>query len=208
MIMLVGVVVMAAYQNQVKRTDLVYADSLEKTALVVDGEPLDLRELAFYIAYQEKYVQQEAVVYDSEKPEKYWNAYTNHHFVRSVAEDAVKEMAVHDEIFYQMAVAEKLELDETEKNYLENEQADFFMDLSKEQLDRLGVTEDDLADTMKKIALANKYQSILSQVEGVEYETYDYTGGLYELLLAEHTVEEKENVWNRISVGNITVNYK
>lgn len=208
MIFLIGAMGLAAYKGQVQRTDLVYAESLEKAALKVDEEELTLRELAFYVAYQEKKVQQEALVYDSEKPEKYWNAYTNHNFVRSVAEKAVREMAVHDEIFYQMAKADGLALDETEEAYLKNEEADFFMDVSKEQLQQLGVTETDIVSSMRKIALANKYQSILAQIEDVEYESYDYTGAEYEVLLADHTVKTYEEVWERISVGSITVNYK
>jgi len=199
---------MAAYYQQVQRTDLVYADSLDVVAMTVDGEDLDLREMAVYVVYQEKTVQQDAMVYNHEKPEKYWNTYTNQHFVRSVAENAIKDMAAHDEIFYQMAITEGLELDETEIAYMENEITDFFMDISDEQMARLGVTKDDIKNAMQKIALANKYQSILAQIEGVAYSEYDYTGQYYEALATEHIIVEHEEVWNRISVGSITVNYK
>lgn len=208
LVVLVFVVAIASYQERSRRTDLVYSDSLDMVALTVDGEALDLREMAVYVAYQEKKVQHEALIYDSEKPEKYWNAYTNQHFVRSVAEDAIKDMAAHDEIFYRMAVAEGLELDEAEEAYLANEIMDFFMDLSEEQLARLGVEREDIENGMRKIALANKYQSILSQIEGVEYTEYDHTGEAYAALVAGHTIEENEEVWDRISVGNVTVNYE
>ena len=208
MMVLVGAVGMAAHSHAVQRTNLVYAESLDEVALTVDDEEIDLRELAVYVAYQEKKVQQEALVYNPEKPEKYWNAYTNQYFVRSVAEKAVKDMAVHDEIFYRMAVAEGLVLDEAEELYLQNEIMDFFMDLSEEQFARLGVTEDDIEAAMRKIALANKHQSILAQIEGVEYELYDYTGEAYASMLSAHEVKEQDAVWSRISVGSITVNYK
>ena len=205
---LAGSVGAAGYHSQVQRTDLVYAESLDEVAITVDGEELDLKELAVYVAYQEKKVQQDALIYDEEKPEKYWNAYTNQHFVRKVAENAIIDMAAHDEIFYQMAMAEGLVLDEEEEVYLANEISDFFMDLSEEQFLRLGVEVSDIENAMRKIALANKYQSILAQMKGVEYTDYDYTGAEYEILSMEHTIEENEKVWNRISVGNITVNYK
>lgn len=199
---------LAAYKQQVQRTKLVYADSLDMVALTVDEEELDLRDMAVYVALQEKKVQQDALVYNPDKPESYWNAYTNQHFVRAVAENAIKDMAAHDEIFYQMALAEDLELDETEEAYLANEITDFFMDVSEEQMGRLGVTEEDIEASMYKIALANKCQSILSQVENIAYEEYDYTGAAYEALLVEHTVKANKEVWSRISVGSITVNYK
>lgn len=210
-VVLLGLLVMlsvATEQERIKRTDLVYAESLDEVALTVDGVELTLRDIAVYIAYQEKEVQQDALAYDFEKPSKYWNAYTNHHFIRSVAEDAIKDMAVHDEIFYQMAVAEQIELDAREEAYLVNEVQDFLMDLNEEQLARLGVTREELESSMRKIALANKYQSILSQMEGLYYEDYDYTGAVYELIEAEHVIEENESVWDRISVGSITVNFE
>lgn len=209
-IVLLTLVVMfgiAARQDRISKEALIYAEALDVVAVTVDGVELTLRDIAVYVAYQEKTVQKDAVVYDAENPSKYWNTYTNQYFVRSVAEKAVRNMAVHDEIFYQMAVAEGMELDEREEAYLANEQIDFLMDLSKEQMERLGVTEEEIVNSLRKIALANKYQSILSQEEGLYYEDYDYTGVVYELILEKHDVEIKESVWDRISVGNITVNY-
>ena len=198
----------ASYKQQLNRKDLIYAESLDKIALRVDGNELDLRDMAVYVAYQEMTVQQDAIVYDNEKPNKYWNAYTNKHFVRKVAENAVKEMAAHDEIFYQMAVTEGLGLDETETAYLENEILDFLMDVSEEQMARLGIQKEDVEYSLGKIALANKYQSILAQEEGLEYEEYNYTGDAYLELSEAHIIEANAKVWDRISVGSITVNYK
>ena len=47
-------------------------------------------------------------------------------------------MAVHDEIFYQMAVAEGMKLDVTEQEYLENDESDFWSDLRDWQREQLG----------------------------------------------------------------------
>lgn len=209
-IVLLGLVIMLAIvarQDRLRKQDLIYADSLEVVAVTVDEVELTLRDIAVYVAYQEKTVQKDAVIYDYEKPHKYWNTYTNQYFVRSLAEKSVCNMAVHDEIFYQMALEEGLVLDEREEAYLSNEQQDFLMDLSEDQMKRLGVTEEELMASMRKIALANKCQSILAQSNGLYYEDYNYTGAVYELILAEHTVKVEESVWDRIAIGNITVNY-
>ena len=207
---LLGLVIMLAIavrQDRMRKQELIYAEALDMVAVTVDEVELTLRDIAVYIVYQEKTVQKDAVIYDYEKPHKYWNTYTNQYFVRSLAEKAVRNMAVHDEIFYRMALEEGLVLDEREEAYLLNEQQDFLMDLSEEQIGRLGVTEEDLLSSMRKIALANKYQSILAQSNGLYYEDYDYTGAVYELILKEHKVKVDESVWDRIAVGNITVNY-
>ena len=209
-VVLMGLVVMlaiAARQDRMRKQEIIYADSLDVVAITVDDVELTLKDIAVYVAYQEKTVQKDALVYDYEKPHKYWNTYTNQYFVRSLAEKAVRNMAIHDEIFYQMALEEGLVLDEREETYLLNEQQDFLMDLSEEQMQRLGVSEEDLLASMRKIALANKAQSILAQSNGLYYKDYNYTGTVYELILEEHQVKVEESVWDRISVGNITVNY-
>ncbi len=190
------------------RQDLVYAESLEMVAVTIDDKELTLSDVAFYVAYQEKTVQQDAVIYDPEKPHKYWNAHTNGEFVRVVAEEAVVDMAVHDEIFYQLALAEEIVLDEREEEYLANEIYDFCSDVTEEQLEKVGMAPADVVLAMSKIALANKYQSILAQMENVEYTEYDYTGSVYADFIAGYEIVVNESVWDRISVGNITVNNK
>lgn len=190
------------------RQALVYAEALSETAVTIDERELTLFDVAFYVAYQEKEVQKEAVIYNPEKPHRYWNAHTNGKFVRAVAEQAVIDMAVHDEIFYQLACEDGLVLDEKEELYLANEVSDFCSDVTPEQLAELGVTADDMEAAMRKIALANKYQSILSQIENIDYAEYDYTGSAYEKLLEQYEVTVNEKVWDRVSVGNVTVNYK
>ena len=195
------------YRTLMNRQGLVYAEALSEVAVTVDQEEMTLYDMAFYVAYQEKEVQKDAVIYNDEKPHKYWNAHTNGEFVRVVAEQAVVDMAVHDELFYRMACEEGIQLGEEEMLYLSNEVYDFCSDLTDEQYANLGITAEDIETAMTKIALANKYQSILSQMEDVDYEDYDYTGAVYELMLSEHDIEVDESVWDRIAVGNITVNY-
>ena len=205
LVILTGLEAGRSYRN---RQSLIYAEALSEVAVTVDKKELTLFDMAFYVAYQEKEVQKDAIIYNEEKPYRYWNAHTNGQFIRKIAEDAVVDMAVHDEIFYQMAALEGLELNETEEIYLNNEILDFCSDVTKEQFARLGVSQADIKAAMRKIALANKYQSVLSQMKEIDYTNYNYTGEDYQKLLENHEVIVNEAVWDRISLGNITVNYK
>lgn len=202
-VLVLGALSVRNYEN---RKDLIFAEALDEVAVTIDGVELTLADMAFYVAYQEREVQKGAVIYNRERPLKYWNAHTNGVFVRSVAEEAVVDMAVHDEIFYRMALADELVLDEREELYLANEVYDFCSDLTEKQFKQLGVTAEELETCMRKIALANKYQSILTQIEDIDYTAYDYTKPAYEELLTLHEVVVNEDVWDRISVGNITIN--
>ena len=112
-ILLILVCVMAFYSRELgqQRDAIVYPDSLELVAAEINGEELTLRELAFYVAYEEMQVEEQAVLYDSEDPGHYWNIRTQEGFTRVNARKAVMQMALHDELFYQLAQGE-IELDE------------------------------------------------------------------------------------------------
>ena len=87
--------------------------------------------------------------------------YINHTFLREQAKQTVVDMTIHDTLFYQMATAEKITLSEEEEQYLANDQQDFWSDLTEEQRARLGVDEETIDASMRKMALAQKYQSCL-----------------------------------------------
>ena len=195
-----------AWRSNNMKSSLVYNESLSKVAATVDENDLTLTDLAFYIAYQEKSIQEQAIVYDPENTRKYWNLHTNEGFMNEIAKEAAVDMAIHDEIFYQIADAEGVELDAEEIAYFENEFYDFCSDLEENQWIALGVTEETIRETMYKITVANKYQSILAEIKGVSYEEYNFDGAAYQELLAEHECEKDEEVWRRIPIGRITVN--
>ena len=173
----------------------------------MDGEQVTLREMAFYIAYEEGNMEDAAIIYNPDNTDEYWQLYINHTFLREQAKQTVVDMTIHDTLFYQMATAEKITLSEEEEQYLANDQQDFWSDLTEEQRESLSVSEDTLDETMRKMALAQKYQSILAEMEQVDYEDYSIGGTEYEKLLAQHTCELDETTWERVPFGSITVDH-
>lgn len=196
-----------AVRNGLQRQDLVFPDALEEVAVTVDGRALTLRELAFYIAYEEGQIEADAYIYNPEDTGEYWRIYTNHTFLRKEGKQTTMDMAIHDEIFYQLALAEGIELTEEEEMHLANDQYDFWSDLEEEQRAALGVSEDVLKDSMRKIALAEKYQYLLAETQNKDYEAYSFTGTEYADLLKEHDCKIEEAVWNRVNFGGITVDH-
>lgn len=197
----------ASYREQEKRQKLSFPESLDLVVVTVDGEQVTLREMAFYIAYEEGSMEDAAIIYNPDNTDEYWRLYTNHMFLREQAKQTVVDMTVHDTLFAQMAAEEGIVLSEAEEQYLANEQQDFWSDLTEEQRESLSVSEDTLDETMRKMALAQKYQSILAEMEQVDYEDYSIGGTEYEKLLAQHTCELDETTWNRVPFGSITVDH-
>lgn len=197
----------ASYREQGKRQKLSFPESLDLVVVTVDGEQVTLREMAFYIAYEEGSMEDAAIIYNPDNTDEYWRLYTNHTFLREQAKQTVVDMTVHDTLFAQMAAEEGVVLSEAEEQYLANEQQDFWSDLTEEQRESLSVSEDTLDETMRKMALAQKYQSILAEMEQVDYEDYSIGGTEYEKLLAQHTCELDETTWDRVPFGSITVDH-
>ncbi len=197
----------ASYREQGKRQKLSFPESLDLVVVTVDGEQVPLREMAFYIAYEEGSMEDAAIIYNPDNTDEYWQLYTNHTFLREQAKQTVLDMTVHDTLFSQMAAKEGVVLSEAEEQYLANEQQDFWSDLTEEQRESLSVSEDTLDETMRKMALAQKYQSILAEMEQVDYEDNSIGGTEYEKLLAQHTCELDETTWDRVPFGSITVDH-
>lgn len=205
LLLIVAVVLAFAARDSRMRAEIIYAKALEEPVMTIDGKAVTLEEIAFYVAYEEKTVQNQALIYDSENPNLYWNVYDNGAFIGEMAKQAVLEMAAHDIIFYELACTEDIVLTEEEETYYKNEAYDFCSDLEPEQLEALGVTEQVLYETMRQIAVANKYQNILCEVEGVAYEDYNFDGASYLTMKEAHEIVIHEDIWDRVDVGGVTL---
>ncbi len=191
------------------------AEHLQERVVTVDGKELNLRDLMFYIAYEEQDVEQKAKIYNPKDTNKYWNLHTNGVFIRLEAKDAVIDMAVHDEIFYEKALEEDLQLSANDLEYLEGKQSDFISDLLEEQKESLasyGIDDESLEQAMYKVALAQKYQKYYFAQQAsdseYDYDDYDAQGYAYkELLKKEHTYEINDDLWDELSMGNVTLTH-
>lgn len=207
LLVVVGFSVGSWWQTK-QRQQLVYPEALDKVAASVNGTSLTLRDIAFYVAYEEAEVEKQAFAYDAEHPKRYWSLHLNHTYVYAAARNAVIQMAIHDEVFYQMAVEENISLTDEEEQALADKEQEFWQDLVEDGKDAmLGVSEKDIAETLKKIAYAQKYQSIYAQMQDTSYEEYDFASDRYQTLLEKQDYTINKNVVKRLGVGTITLDY-
>lgn len=202
-----GVTLYYSREQGKQRDALVYPDSLDLVAAEINGKELTLKDLAFYVAYEEAQVEEQALVYDSDNPQKYWNIHTKNGFTSVSARKAAMQMALHDELFYQMA-KDEIELSEEDEKSLELAEMDFWEDLfERDGESRLGVTREDIKETMRKMAYAQKYQEIYAALHNKETEDYDFTADAYLALLEEQDYKIHKKVWGRVSMGNVTLDH-
>ncbi len=204
------VVVLVVYRETTAGTrgKLDYASSLDQVAAVVNGEELTLRRLAYYVAYEEALVEKQALIYNPENTSQYWNVHEKFDFIRVKARDTALQMAIHDVIFSNMADAEGVTLDEGEEERLIFEQTNFWQDLVEdEKTEGLGVVREDIFESMKRAALAQKYQSIYEQINGVAPGACDIEKEDYLALLADQDYEIRTQLWRRVPFGDVTLQH-
>lgn len=188
---------------------LVFADSLDEIVAEVNGQNLTLRDMAFYIAYDEMKVEEQAEIYDPEDTSRYWNVATNGVFLRLLSKESVMDKAIHDEIFYRMAINENIDLTTEDEQEIADAQKLFWNSIMYgDKLQKLGVTEDDLNETIRKIGIAQKYQLIYAEEHNKAMEDYDIDAEDYEKLLSENQYYIYDNVWDRVQYGEITLEHK
>ena len=161
LILLIITIIMGgiAVENRVNREDIIYNESLSSVVAVVEDESITLREFAVYVAHQEAQVQEQAIIYDPEDTRKYWNVHTDGTYISHAARNEAMSMAIHDELFYQLAQEFDLSFSEEEMQILENDVEDCWNDLVDEEKEkRLGITKEDVYNTMYKIAISQKSQ--------------------------------------------------
>lgn len=178
---------------------------LDDVVLELDGQSYPLRELAFYVCYEEQTIQEQALAYDASNPNAYWNTHINGHFMRIRAREEAMSMAIHDFIFYEMAVEMGMELDQEEIAYATGRSEDFWLDLGETGQERIGITGAELTENMLRMALAQKYQQLYAAMQNVPEEDYDVDGAAYEKLLEEHTYKIRNRIWEGVSMGHVTL---
>ena len=208
LLILVIVTGVIAVDTRKSREDIVYPESLDMVLATVEGEEIDLRDFAIYVAHQETSVQKQAVIYDAKNTRAYWNMHTDGVFISHAARSEAMSMAIHDELFYQLYGELELTFTDEELQILNNDVEDFWSDLTDEGKEqRLGISKEDIYQSMYKIACAQKAQFIYAQMNGVKYEDYDFYKEEFLKFLDNYQYQVNDRVLNRLDFGDITLTH-
>lgn len=187
--------------------EIEYKDCLDKVVFAANGQEVQMKDLGFYILYEEREVENQAMVYNPDNTKDYWNLHVDGVFIQVQAKDTILNMAIHDKLFYQKAQEENLTLNAEEEQQLRNVISDFWMDLLDDQAEKMPVSDEYIMEAMRQIALAEKYQAKLAEKEGKAYASYNWDGYEYQKWLEKQDVDINEKLWEKIVVGDITLTH-
>ncbi len=195
-----------------------YEDHLDEPVVTVDDSSITLREFGYYIYDAESMVQQQALIYDPDNPNLWWNTHfsagADSAFVCDMAKKSAINTYVCMEIFYNEAVASGMSLTDAEENTAANEARQMYESMDEHQLDATGLTEDIILEIKRKQALATKY--VMNYIKTNDFRGYNedpltlmsWDGDYYKAkILPEHAVGQNDKILDNITFGKITVNY-
>lgn len=194
-----------------------YQDHLDDTVISVDGECVTLREFGYYIYEVEDFVQNQALLYDSENPKLWWNTHfsagADSQFVCEYAKKVALEVCTCDQIYYKEAIASGFILDAAAETQNRVESRELFMEMDPSQIEATGLNEEIIDKIYRKHMIASKYAETLSKRQDfISYgkkteEVLNWDGEYYrEKILPKHEVELNDKILDEIILGRITVN--
>ncbi len=208
MVVFMGFLFMYAVRRNSMIQPIDYSEHLSDVAVSVDERQLTLRDLSFYVLYEEMTIETEAEVYNKKNTRDFWNLHSNGIFFKAAAKKCVMDMAVHDDLFYHEAKDAGMELSAEDRDILKNSYNDFLDDLFLVQCDSPLYDEELIFETMEHIALAEKYQGYLADRDQTTYAAYGYDGYDYNNYIEEHNIKINDAVWDRVSIGDNTLIHK
>ena len=212
--LLIGVILFVKKPNRFE-----YKDHLDEVVITVDQRNITLREFGYYVYQIEGYTQEQALVYNPDNPAEWWNTHfssgPDSQFVCDYAKDVAVNLCIADEIFYEEAKKQGLELNEDGDEKVKTDTQEMINKMDSVQMSSTGLDEKIISELKKKQLLSTTYAEFL--VNTVDFSEYDedpyklvnWDGAYYqEEILPKHSVQINDELLGKITFGKITVNYQ
>lgn len=195
----------------------VYEESLDKTVLTVDDRQVTLREFGYYIYEVERFVGEQAVIYDASNPKEYWNKHFRAGrlgaFVSVMARDEAYSLCICDIIYEEMALREGYQLNDQEIAKAKEAADQIYSKMSEQQIAKTGLSLQLIEQIQCRKKLIAKFaRDYVKTIDFTGYEGYREellsAGGAYyqKEILPGHKVKCDEWIKNNLKFGKITIN--
>lgn len=203
----------------VKTRDVfVFEEKLPEIIVTVDETNLSLQEISYYIMKLEADVDAAAKLYNADNPKSYWNVYMNQDgsnsgYVSDLAKEAVLDYCIRDNIYYKEAIENGYTLPEALLTDIRYDAENLYNTMTPRQREVTKLTSEQLAIIMEKEEISHQYmielasRSEAGMLQSIFLE-YDVGGDLYEQVKLKHNIAIDEDLWGKVKVGRITINYE
>ena len=194
-----------------------YKDHLDENVITIDEKNITLREFGYYVFQIEGYTQEQAIIYNPDNPGEWWNTHfssgADSQFVCDYAKEVAVNLCIADEIFYEEALKQGLELNENGEEKVKSDTWEMINRMDSKQRSLTGLDETIVAEMTRKQLLSATYAEFLantvdlSEYDEDPYKLINWDGEYYQKeILPNHSVQINEELMDKIIFGKITVN--
>lgn len=214
-ILLVGYTVLQKYRME--KNQFRYEDHLNDIVVSIDEQTITLKEFGYYIYEMEAYFQNQAIVYNPDDPNDYWNTHfsigVDSAFIYNYAWKYAINNCVCDVIYENMAQKENYVLTTEEQEMARENANEIYGEMSEVQKQNICISLEDIIKVQERKLLVEHF--VIDYAKQVD--TSNYTGNLIQQLsangeyfqkyiLANHDVVYNDDIESKIRMGKITVN--
>lgn len=137
-------------------------------AMLVDGEPVHVDEVMWYIFLIEDSMKIYSDTYEKQTNEPYWDQVMNGTVTmgQMYTED-IKKQIIYNQVLWSKAVSEKIECDQEE---IAKEAKENMSNISKEDIERYGLTEEAYVRMLTKWEMVDKYLKLIGSQAKIDEE--------------------------------------
>lgn len=194
-----------------------YKDHLDENVITIDEKNITLREFGYYVFQIEGYTQEQAIIYNPDNPGEWWNTHfssgADSQFVCDYAKKVAVNLCIADEIFYEEALKQGLELNENGEEKVKSDTWEMINRMDSKQMSLTGLDETIIAEMTRKQLLSATYAEFLantadfSEYDEDPYKLINWDGEYFQKeILPNHSVQINEELMDKIIFGKITVN--
>ena len=194
-----------------------YKDHLDENVITIDEKNITLREFGYYVFQIEGYTQEQAIIYNPDNPGEWWNTHfssgADSQFVCDYAKKVAVNLCIADEIFYEEALRQGLELNENGEEKVKSDTWEMINRMDSKQMSLTGLDETIIAEMTRKQLLSATYAEFLantvdfSEYDEDPYKLINWDGEYYQKeILPNHSVQINDELMDKIIFGKITVN--
>ncbi len=179
--------------------------TIESDDGVVESVNVNLQEMAYYIMNVEGDINDMAHQYDSEHPDRYWLLRIEATYdMKDYAKDLAFDTCVRNFIYYMEALKAGMELTEEELELASDDTKTIMENLTGKQMDMSDYSEESLFNLEKKLYLATKYVNSMTK-QGYSVVDLELEGSYYNEILNKYNVRINDEIWDKVVLGNLTI---
>lgn len=190
------------------KDEFIVNEHLDDVVLNINDNSYTLQEIAYYIANGEAGVEAQALIYNPDNPQEYWNKHTNGIFIKVQARQNTMDNYIRDEVLALAAKEQGIALSEEELNNCKATVEQLYAQLSSYQKEQAGITEESLQNNIENAYLGQLYVQYRLENDGSDkYTAQDWqvNGICYKGLLSQYKVQVVDSVWEEVEFGEVTI---